>query len=714
MRPGSLILRHELKSIQDAISSGAHVLLVDDPPRSGASMRRLTEQIHSLGVPRDRVVLLIPLLGPAGSTPSSLGSYRCVELAWNEWSINDELAPGAVATAMRELLAGRTITVSDQHGDRSFRVGEVTRVETSDLDANPDQRQVRTHVRKAYKAYLTAADASDVAVHQITACGAGYGYLGRHELAVGHQLVGGVPEVLGFRNGLLFQTLRSDEARASDWHALTPHIAGYVHARAKKLTVADDRTLSMTGVGSVWQRFSDVLSRSLGRARLLGRPFLHQGTRRLLRSTTPMVIDGFMALPNWRQRTDGRVTKDHFADAAFSSQDLFSYDPVFDLGAAVVQAAMDDYSVGRELAPRLRREYESIQGLPIRPERWLANLLANALYERDRWTERIPQPDAIRRVESLNRAMSAFHADYLGTRLLAGVSFPVRGPLCAIDLDGVLETWRLGYSASTPAGIGALGALMRHGYRPVLVTGRSLNEVRERCAAYSLPGGVAEYGGWAYDVSAGTAVRLVNDEQMADLARLAAVAQAMGATLDPSYSTVVRVFVHSPDGRRRHPSADFVESALRDAGVVGRVSAVTGYGQTDFLPNGVDKGNGLRVLASYLGAEANAQPLVALAVGDTSSDIPMLDLAQHRCGPANAERSVVESGAHISSRPYQAGLADAARRLLGHAPGACPQCSTHCDPAAEFVIAALSAEDVTGLRKLWTVINLARASRAGR
>ena len=55
VRPGSLILRHELKSIRDAISSGAHVLLVDDPPRSGASLRRLAEQIHSLGVPRDRL-----------------------------------------------------------------------------------------------------------------------------------------------------------------------------------------------------------------------------------------------------------------------------------------------------------------------------------------------------------------------------------------------------------------------------------------------------------------------------------------------------------------------------------------------------------------------------------------------------------------------------------------------------------------------------------
>lgn len=71
--------------------------------------------------------------------------------------------------------------------------------------------------------------------------------------------------------------------------------------------------------------------------------------------------------------------------------------------------------------------------------------------------------------------------------------------LCAFDLDGVLETRWHDFPAITPAGALALRALSRHGFRPVLATGRSLREVQSRCAAYRLAGGVAEYGAVIYD-----------------------------------------------------------------------------------------------------------------------------------------------------------------------------------------------------------------------
>ena len=44
----------------------------------------------------------------------------------------------------------------------------------------------------------------------------------------------------------------------------------------------------------------------------------------------------------------------------------------------------------------------------------------------------------------------------------------------------------------------SLGIPIMHGYQPVLATGRSLDEVRDRCTAYGLAGGVAEYGAFVY------------------------------------------------------------------------------------------------------------------------------------------------------------------------------------------------------------------------
>jgi hypothetical protein len=55
-----------------------------------------------------------------------------------------------------------------------------------------------------------------------------------------------------------------------------------------------------------------------------------------------------------------------------------------------------------------------------------------------------------------------------------------------------------GLPATSPTGALALRALNLHGYRPVLATSRSLDEVRDRCTAYGLAGGVTEYGTFVY------------------------------------------------------------------------------------------------------------------------------------------------------------------------------------------------------------------------
>lgn len=712
-RPGQRSLPGETGRIRQAGRDGITVLLIDDPPRTGSSLVKAAETFQRLGVQRDRIVMLLPLFGPMGSAPDSLRSYRRVELPWSEWSIHDQLAPEAIRDALREMLCGKTMRVAEGDGLHPFLVGDVRRVQKSDLDPNPDQRQPRTRTRGCYAAELVNADTGKTVLHHVSVGGAGYGYFGRHELAVGRRLAGEVPEVLGFRNGLLFLTRVAGERSAQKWSAgIAPRMVQYVSTRQLSLAVDTDRTMLMTGRGPVWQRFSDLLAKNLGRDRLLARPFLHRGARSVLRSPSPTVVDGFMALQNWRVRGD-RMVKDHFADAAFSSQDLFSYDPLFDLSAAAVQAGSDDYSGGRRLASSIREAYRDANRSDIDPERWLANLIVNALFERDRWVERLPRVEAVARLDSLNRLIAAFHAEYLGDALLADLDPPRSGSLCAIDLDGVLETGQHGYPASTPAGVLALRALTRHGYRPVLVTGRSLSEVKERCAAYRLAGGVAEYGGWAYDARLGRAERLVGDSQFDALARLKSSLARSGASIDPNYTAVVRAYQFSETGGRQGLPRFLSESAIHEAHLEGQVTAMTGIAQTDFVSVELNKAVGVRALASML--EIDHQPPLTLAIGDTSADIPMLNLASRRWGPRNAQDAIRAAGAQIARRPEQAGLSEAVRTLIRHVPGKCSLCTPHHrSHATDFVLSALAARDAKGFAKLGRVLHLAGAARAMR
>ena len=85
---------------------------------------------------------------------------------------------------------------------------------------------------------------------------------------------------------------------------------------------------------------------------------------------------------------------------------------------------------------------------------------------------------------------------------------------------------------------------------------------------------------------------------------------------------------------------------------------------------GVDKGTGLRRLSHELGLggrDSGRKPF-ALVVGDTASDIPCAGLASLACAPAHADSALRDAGFEVMKLPYQAGLAQAAARLLGHPP----------------------------------------------
>jgi hypothetical protein len=184
---------------------------------------------------------------------------------------------------------------------------------------------------------------------------------------------------------------------------------------------------------------------------------------------------------------------------------------------------------------------------------------------------------------------------------------------------------------------------------------------------------------------------------------------------------VVRAYRLDSKGRRRALGIEQVQAAL--AGVRGqRVRAIQGQGQTDFMVEGVTKATGLAALARELGVPTNGRAWLAMAVGDTGPDLPMLELAERACAPANAQPDVRVVGVEVLSRPYQGGLEQATARLLGHRPGRCPKCRLPDLPARSRLLLALLRTPPGGSlasKSIWAAGTLARlawwlpASRAG-
>jgi len=301
------------------------------------------------------------------------------------------------------------------------------------------------------------------------------------------------------------------------------------------------------------------------------------------------------------------------------------------------------------------------------------------------------------------QAMAGVHRSYMSDLFFADVEPPKTGPLCALDIDGVLETRWLAYPALGPSGALAVRALIRHGFRPVLVTGRSLADVRERCAAYRIPAGVAEYGAAVHDHAAETSASLLAEGEREDLESLRAMLlSAPSVFVDRGYGHGVRAYDAAGAGGLEPAHA---ARAIVEAGVGGRVRTIEGELQTDFAAAGVDKGTGLETLA---GEES-----IALAVGDSTSDLPMLALADRAFAPGNATGSVRDAtGVRVTRAPYQAGLAAAVGGLIGHRPGGCELCrAPQLSLDAQLFMRVLAAQDAGRWSKLRHGLALTRLVR---
>lgn len=670
LRPEHQLLHHEQAIVRALARRDGLALIIDDPPGSGRSVATAARR---LSLDQRSIVLLLPLFSGEETLPSALRRYPAILLESDDWAIRSKLTPTSIGGALTRLLGGKALVAGVQPV------------------AIPARRWPRGHERALFNVEVERDRGTDAACVLVE--GVGIGYYAEHAAAIALAVEAHVPEVYGVDQGCLFRAWLPEAQRADSGtldDAFIEAVARYVTDRSHALPTSRDASSGLARQRPVWEVASRLLSRSFGRgAPAARRLFVDALAKQLLDVRRPSVVDGRTGLSNWfaDDRNPNTYMKTGFVEYSFWSLGLSCYDAVFDLAGAAVSSAEP------ETADRLRSAYERLGGEQIGEERWLLYELAQ-LWGRKR-------VDAIEPWE-FERACSRALQWYIRRIYLADLEAPsVLGPLCAVDLDGVLETQALGFPATTAAGARALRALIAHAYRPVLVTGRSALDVADRCLAYGLHGGVAEYGSAVFTNAPQQVQVLVPESDRLLLDRLRdSLATQEGVSLDPSYTHSVRAFGFDRSGRRKGLDASTIARALADSEDGSRLRAIAGAAQTDFTSASVDKGIGVRALINQLGG---AEHELSLAVGDTATDLPMLRLAKLALAPRNADATLRRTAnVQVLDRPYQSGFVLAVARLIGHQPGSCPICRTRpLTPEARMMLAVISAQEggLLGLAK---------------
>ena len=484
VRPGRPFLSWERCLLTDTARRGGEVVVTDDPPGAGAALASALDAVVGVGVPRETIGLVLPVFEDALLLPAAIADWRAVVQPWSAWSINARLGPDAGCRALACML------------DPEWRVD---RPETLGPDGG---RGARRHARVTINARFTHVPTGRAERRDVQIEGAGLGYLGRHALALADALPEHLPRVYGFADGLLFRDGTAPPAGDPHARTATPRdVTDYVLARARALPVPDDPTGRLRGRDPVWEVAPARLAPLFGPLGALSRPLpLDPPARRLLTVDSPSLVDGATDVRNWVPGAHSQEgpRKVEFHQRDFGNLDLACYDPVFDLDGAAADPPSVDFPAD------LRREWARRCGSEVDPERWLLYRLSHL--------RRLAQADGLPR-HRVARLSAAAVNDYLAECYLTDLP-PAKGALCAIDLDGVLETHPLGYPTSSPTGVLALRMLRTHGFRAVVATGRSLVDARDRARAFGLVAAVVEYGAAVYLSDTDYAVDLRTEDEV--------------------------------------------------------------------------------------------------------------------------------------------------------------------------------------------------------
>jgi hydroxymethylpyrimidine pyrophosphatase-like HAD family hydrolase len=707
VRPRQRWHTHEVAKVERTIAKNGLILVTDDPPLAGAALGRLAQELQRYGTPSDSLILLLALFGPVESLPTSLGPYQAVLLPWSDWSIQKRLDPAEVARDLSELLVGRDVRVDA----RTIHVTAIPALERVDPQRG-DEADYRGHVSATYRARFVDEAGTEHEAY-VDVQGVGLGYFADHVGAIADALAEYVPQVYGIKSGLLYQQHLPDAWRIdpSGTAGIETRIVSYMLDRHKRLRLAVDPTPRLEGY-AIWRVVADLLGTALsGPTRSFVYPLTHAASKRILKVARPSLVDGRIYASAWFVVPESTAANALKMDWHGSST---CYDTVFDLASATADFDIEELvqreSLAGSRAKQLCLAYEGRANKVIDAERLFLYELSHNQHRLEGLSSQLGsrefdasdgRADAlVARSLATERALAAANQRYYEQVFFEDLRPPDAGDLCAFDIDGVLETRWLDFPAITPAGALALRALTRHGFRPIIATGRSLSDVQRRCRAYRIAGGVAEYGAVVYDHLHERVLPRLTAHEEEELLRLReALTQLPGVYLDEHHSYSVRAVRCNERGRRRGLTTESIEEALSTAGVDRSVQVMSGRFQTDFVPVSTNKGRGIALLADSLQPVQDGDRPLAFAMGDDWPDVRMLELARSAFAPANMGQMLQQElqsslGLSVTRDPRGAGVLQAVQSFLGHDPRHCGTCApSRFSGNRRLVVTALAGSD---------------------
>jgi len=198
-----------------------------------------------------------------------------------------------------------------------------------------------------------------------------------------------------------------------------------------------------------------------------------------------------------------------------------------------------------------------------------------------------------------------------------------------------------------------------------------LREVKEYCKAYGLAGGVAEYGGIAWDRVTNRQVSLVAPESMRELEEAKeALRRIPGVFLNEDYQYSLRAFTYQ--NGRTMPLPSLMAQDLLARLKLDRLQVHHTGLDTAITAKETDKGKGLCALLALVGLAARD----VTAVGDSEPDLAMFRAAGRSFAPGNVScrREAELLGCHIAKSGYQPGLLEIAQKIVHPKGESCEHC----------------------------------------
>ncbi len=715
LRPGVPLLPAEARTVRQVSSSGGWAFIVDDPSWRGEAMAIARATLTDRGFAPSRVCLAAfaianqPVLrgaGPASRSEQDIDAARAwagftearkVTVEPDEWFVHQLLACPTVerwlnSPSVLERLCADHLQVRDSY---PFSPTGLPPIALRAAEAKPRPR--RYHVLKVFEVELGRGN--ERWTETLLARGVGLGFFGYHSWLVASRLDEFIPKLVCLHQGILITRWERGSEDVSPQAPEPLRIAAYVAARSQRLPLAASQANlpERRAVYTAARQVARLLSRTMGRTGAIAQ-FRAADAIACIRSKTRAVVDGRMGPAEWVRSEDGQLLKVDFEEHGFDITDRCVTDPSYDLAAASIelglspnqeQDLLDEYSrltgdvadlAARMTVHKLQSGWSALQGVGA---------------EGLDLTVPIGRLDYARELAKRETLLTRTVNGYLSHLYLDQVAAPTVGPVWAIDLDDTLEADRLGFETISPAGAQALRMLAAHGHMAVLSTGRSLDELQDRCRLYGLRGGVGEYGSVIWDAHRQEVIPVISSEARQNLDRLREVVLAETDILvDPRYQYTLRLFRSTSDGRRGMP-IDQVQTLMQRHGIRG-LEVIEGFRKDVVWAAGTDKAVAFDRLKHALPTALRDSPLHV--IGDAFTDLALMRMAAGRYAPGNAEREVLDARTamkiRVARRRQQAGVLEIVRSVLHSRRGSCKHCAPpNLEPADAQLVQVLSIQD---------------------